>query len=104
MMVALRTTRSYISLRALPPSFRSGQLLDGEDVAVLVERLVAAQALGLVDRPVLLVEREDGVVPVAVLQHLRHLAAPAGAGRHRGEEQLLLGHVEAVRPGHGIAV
>src|SRR5690349_4572700 len=73
------------------------ELLQREDVAHVVERLVAGEALGLVDaRAVLLLQGEDRVVPVAVPQHVRDVVAPARPALHRGEEQQLLRLEEAV--------
>src|SRR6266705_1708948 len=58
-------------LRASRVLFRVGELLQREGVADVVERLVAAEAFGLVDAgPVLFVGGEHGVVPVLVAQHL----------------------------------
>src|SRR5689334_16673070 len=79
------------------------QLLDRERVARLVQRLVAAEALGLVHASaLLLVGREDRVVPVLVAQHLGDVVPPIGLALHGGVGDELVRLEEAVGALHGI--
>src|SRR5437773_5051948 len=70
--------------------FRFRELLQRKRIAHLVEWLVASEALGLIHSgPVLLVGRENGVVPILVAQHLREVFAPTRAPSHcRVENEL----------------
>jgi hypothetical protein len=62
---------------------RFGELLQRESVAYVVEGFVAGETFGLVHtRPVLLVGRENRVVPVLVPQLLGNVLAPALVARH----------------------
>src|SRR5262245_55994826 len=61
---------------------RAGELLERECIADVGKRLVAGEAFGLVHaRLLLLVGRENGIVPVFVAQDLGNLVAPAAVPR-----------------------
>src|SRR5260221_7140399 len=77
-------SRGCGSLRCITGgSLRTGELLQREGVADVVERLVAGEAFGVVHAgPVLLVGGEHGVVPILVAQHFGNVLAPARVSRH----------------------
>jgi hypothetical protein len=61
---------------------------------------VTSEAFGLVHAgPVLLVGRENRVVPVIVAQHLGDILTPARVARHRGVQEQFIGHEEAIAAG-----
>ena len=85
--------------------FRFRELLQRKRIAHLVERLVAGEALGLIHSgPVLLVGREDGVVPVLVPQDFREILAPTRVPSHRRVENELVRHEETVAARHRLLV
>ena len=63
--------------------------------------LVTSEAFGLVHAgPVLLVGRENRVVPVIVAQHLGDVLTPARVARHRGVQEQFIRHEEAIAAGN----